>query len=923
MANFSDVTLSKSAFKLLQNKAHTSNLKDAFNEREATTLSLGTQDIFGDILPTDPSLAIAGNLAALVTLSLVLDPSSNGKAYLAIIPTVSGTGLDGKVNPRTGVAYTNGDRVGFLIPPKFDTAPPAPPAIASPLSYRAVLKNNGSEVFPADSSNWYLDYRTGIVVSENNLNLVSGTLEAYVYIGDLLSQKIAGGGGGGGGGYWILSGSDIKNTNAGDVLPDADLGASLGNATNRWSEAYLGPNSLHIKTVASESGGLVKDWKQYLTLPDGHFRIAEGASDYLTILNNGRVGIGTTSPSSLLTVFSGNLGFAESGGTSLRSIVWGNTTGPSPLAIVGNSVSGSEYLAFSTNTFGNAATERVRIDSAGNVGIGTTNPLGMLSIGLGSISDSNLSVQINAPLSGRSYYAANNNGSYGALFGYDSTFGGAVLRSAGAADKLSLVVNNTVSALTILSNGNVGLGTTNPGSILHIHKDIPSSGLGILVENTSNTANARAELLLKSNTTDGSLAVYEDSSADGGFLSLAAQDLGMHIRFDTESIERMRIESSGNVGIGTTNPTVLLDVRAASAQLRVMDSAVDLRMQPLAASNVGVLGTISSHDLALYSNNTERMRINISGNVGIGTVTPNSKLEIRDVISGTLGTSLYNGSTFTSNSPSAINNSFNSAVSLSDQYRGSARGIISSFTNQATNSTVDVYNYFSNYQSVGGGALTNRYGFYDFGLVLTSGTVANSYSFYAGSTTFATNTYGFYSAIASGLNRWNFYAEGFAPNYFAGNVGIGTSNPSSQFSVGSSSQFQVNSSGNLIKINDVSYSFPLTQGASNTVLTNNGLGVLTWAASGALTSLTTTTAISKEVVAYERCFVTAPAQVITLPPTPSVGIEVLVGVLNFSNTLVARNGSLIMGLPEDFTIDRPNTTVRFLYVSADLGWRII
>ncbi|MCC7050566.1 MAG: hypothetical protein IT239_02145, partial [Bacteroidia bacterium] len=59
------------------------------------------------------------------------------------------------------------------------------------------------------------------------------------------------------------------------------------------------------------------------------------------------------------------------------------------------------------------------------------------------------------------------------------------------------------------------------------------------------------------------------------------------------------------------------------------------------------------------------------------------------------------------------------------------------------------------------------------------------------------------------------------------NVGLGTASPTSLFSVGASSQFQVNSSGNIVKINNLTTSFPAAQGGANTVLTNNGSGGLT------------------------------------------------------------------------------------------------
>ncbi len=61
-----------------------------------------------------------------------------------------------------------------------------------------------------------------------------------------------------------------------------------------------------------------------------------------------------------------------------------------------------------------------------------------------------------------------------------------------------------------------------------------------------------------------------------------------------------------------------------------------------------------------------------------------------------------------------------------------------------------------------------------------------------------------------------------------GEVGIGTSAPGQLFSVGASNQFQVNTTGNLVKINNVIYSWPAAQGAANTVLQNDGSGNLSW-----------------------------------------------------------------------------------------------
>jgi len=63
----------------------------------------------------------------------------------------------------------------------------------------------------------------------------------------------------------------------------------------------------------------------------------------------------------------------------------------------------------------------------------------------------------------------------------------------------------------------------------------------------------------------------------------------------------------------------------------------------------------------------------------------------------------------------------------------------------------------------------------------------------------------------------------------SGNVGIGDASPVSLLTVGDGDKFQVNSSGNLVKINNVTYSWPSSQGGASTFLQNNGSGTLSWA----------------------------------------------------------------------------------------------
>jgi len=69
-------------------------------------------------------------------------------------------------------------------------------------------------------------------------------------------------------------------------------------------------------------------------------------------------------------------------------------------------------------------------------------------------------------------------------------------------------------------------------------------------------------------------------------------------------------------------------------------------------------------------------------------------------------------------------------------------------------------------------------------------------------------------------------------------------------------------------------------------------------------------------------YVTSDSQTITLPSSPSVGNEVVVVVGNYTGCVVARNGSNIMALAENITLDIAYAAVTFLYVDATRGWVI-
>ncbi|MBU1783709.1 tail fiber domain-containing protein, partial [Patescibacteria group bacterium] len=84
---------------------------------------------------------------------------------------------------------------------------------------------------------------------------------------------------------------------------------------------------------------------------------------------------------------------------------------------------------------------------------------------------------------------------------------------------------------------------------------------------------------------------------------------------------------------------------------------------------------------------------------------------------------------------------------------------------------------------------------------------------------------------------WTLSGSNLTASSTSWNVGIGTTTIPSLLTVGANAGFQVNSSGNLIKINNIAYSFPSSQGGGSTVLSNSGDGTLSWSAvSGGLSA---------------------------------------------------------------------------------------
>jgi hypothetical protein len=166
------------------------------------------------------------------------------------------------------------------------------------------------------------------------------------------------------------------------------------------------------------------------------------------------------------------------------------------------------------------------------------------------------------------------------------------------------------------SEGNVGIGTSSPTDTIGYGRalDIQSSTGAVVYLRDSNAPTTQYGFLAFDGTDNG-LKLHNANSS--GFL-----------RFDTNATEKMRITSAGNVGIGTSTPSVLLDVQGNSAAVRVAEvGGAEARL--VSGGSSSFVGTYSNHPLLILTNSGEKMRIEAGGNVGIGTSSPTSKLHVQ------------------------------------------------------------------------------------------------------------------------------------------------------------------------------------------------------------------------------------------------------------------------------------------------------
>ena len=199
-----------------------------------------------------------------------------------------------------------------------------------------------------------------------------------------------------------------------------------------------------------------------------------------------------------------------------------------------------------------------------------------------------------------------------------NTFASATITGDLTVDTNTLYIDST--------NNRVGIGTTSPSTKLHVYSG--NSGVtpngnadDLFIEN-----NGAAGITIGSSVNEkGNIFFADSGNALDGYIQYAHDT--RYLRFATATLERMRIDSSGNVGIGTSSPDRPLTVKEVSnvAISVIKSSGQDiLHIGEYGGGGEATYNSILNGSHIFLDNGTEHMRIDSSGNVLVGKTSSSS-----------------------------------------------------------------------------------------------------------------------------------------------------------------------------------------------------------------------------------------------------------------------------------------------------------